>query len=79
MAKTLKRYTATGFIEKLTAFGKKTKSDNLRFFRDNDGKTKSLGAGFGQIFKLAKDSVGMSLAEIDKLSVVHITRREWEP
>ena len=59
--------TAAGFIEKLTAFGKKTKSDNLRFFRDNDGKTKSLGAGFGQIFKLAKDSVGMSLGEIDKL------------
>jgi 3-methyladenine DNA glycosylase AlkD len=67
MAKTLKNCTAANFIEKLTALGKKTKSDNLRFFRDNDGKTKSLGTGFGQIFKLAKDSSGMSLSEIEKL------------
>ncbi len=59
--------TAQTFIAELRERGKKSKSDNLRFFHDNDGKTKSLGPRFGEIFALAKKYASLSLGEIEKL------------
>lgn len=59
--------TAQTFIAELREKGKKSKSNNLRFFHDNDGKTKSLGPRFGEIFALAKKYASLSITEIEKL------------
>ncbi len=61
--------TAQSFIAELREKGKKSKSDNLRYFHNNDGKTKSLGPRFGEIFALAKKYTSLSINEIEKLLV----------
>lgn len=57
--------TASQFLASLAA--KKTKADNLRFFHDNDGKTKSFGNRHSDIFALAKKNIAMPLDELEKL------------
>ncbi len=57
--------TAKAFLSALKAKGS-TKS-NLNFFRDNDGKTKSTGTAFGNIFALAKKFSSLPLDEVETL------------
>lgn len=59
--------TAQSFIADLRERGKKSKSENLRFFHDNDGTTKSLGPRFGEIFALAKKYAGLPLTHVEAL------------
>lgn len=57
--------TAWEFLAALKA--KRSKADNLKFFRDNDGSTKSLGTRHAEIFGLAKKFTAMSLYEVNAL------------
>jgi len=60
--------TAENFIEELSKF-KSSKELNKaeKFFKGNDGLTKSFGVKFGDVFKTAKKFTNMSLDEIERL------------
>ena len=59
---------AQSFIEELAQFkSEKEQGKAEKFFKGNDGKTKSFGVKFGDVFRLAKQYKQLPLAEIDKL------------
>lgn len=58
---------STKFINRLKALREKKPTDNLRYFTDKNGTTKSIGIRMSNIFKLAKEFIGMPLNEIRKL------------
>ncbi|MEM1134358.1 MAG: DNA alkylation repair protein [Bacteroidota bacterium] len=60
--------TARAFIEELeTHTSEKAMNQAERFFKGNDGKTKSLGVKFGDVFKTAKKFKNLPIEEISKL------------
>ncbi len=60
--------TAEQFIERLAEFqSEKEMNKAEKFFKGNDGETKSFGVKFGVVFKTAKQFTEMSLPEINKL------------
>ena len=60
--------TANQFIEKLAPFKNEKELHKVaKFFKGNDGVTKSLGVRFGDVFKTAKAFSNMPLEEINKL------------
>ncbi|WP_262708359.1 DNA alkylation repair protein [Chryseobacterium sp. CH21] len=60
--------TAKEFIETLALFkNEKELSKVEKFFKGNDGITKSFGVKFGDVFNTAKEFSMMSLDEINKL------------
>jgi 3-methyladenine DNA glycosylase AlkD len=61
--------TAEQFMEKLSRIKSQAEREkNARFFRDDHAKDNAfLGVRMGQLFTLAKASMGMSLKEIEKL------------
>ena len=60
--------TALHFIEELSGHVTEVEKGKLqKFFKGDDGETEALGVRFGTVFKLAKDFMHMSLAEINKL------------
>lgn len=60
--------TAKQFVDTLSKFKTKDNHDNvIKYFKGDDGVTRSFGVKFGDIFKLASNNKDMSLAEINKL------------
>ena len=60
--------TAKEFIETLALFkNEKELNKAEKFFKGNDGITKSFGTKFGDVFSTAKEFSEMSLEEINKL------------
>lgn len=60
--------TAKEYIERLSEFkSEKELNKAAKFFKGNDGVTKSFGVKFGDVFKTAKEFTGMTLSEINKL------------
>jgi 3-methyladenine DNA glycosylase AlkD len=60
--------TATEFIETLALFKNEKEIDKVeKFFKGNDGITKSFGVKFGDVFTIAKEFSAMSLEEINQL------------
>lgn len=60
--------TATEFIETLALFKNEKEIDKVeKFFKGNDGVTKSFGVKFGDVFTTAKEFSEMSLEEINQL------------
>lgn len=62
------KFTADEFLEKLSILKSEKQADKVeKFFKGNDGVTISLGVTFGSVFKTAKEFIGMTLQEVDKL------------
>lgn len=60
--------TAEQFIEKLSTFINEKEFDKVeKFFKGNDGVTKSFGVKFGDVFNTAKEFSAMPLDEVNKL------------
>ncbi|WP_277115344.1 hypothetical protein, partial [Chryseobacterium sp.] len=60
--------TAKEFIETLALFkNEKELNKAEKFFKGNDGITKSFGTKFGDVFSTAKEFSELSLADITKL------------
>src|SRR5687768_1189955 len=60
--------TAAEFIETLALFKNEKELNKVnKFFKGNDGVTKSFGVKFGDVFTTAKEFSEMSLDEINKL------------
>ncbi|KAB1229445.1 DNA alkylation repair protein [Chryseobacterium viscerum] len=60
--------TAAEFIETLALFKNEKEIDKVeKFFKGNDGITKSFGVKFGDVFTTAKEFSAMSLEEINQL------------
>ncbi|UKB78705.1 DNA alkylation repair protein [Chryseobacterium sp. MEBOG07] len=60
--------TAKEFIETLALFKNEKEIDKVeKFFKGNDGVTKSFGVKFGDVFTIAKEFSAMSLEEINQL------------
>lgn len=60
--------TAKEFVETLSLFKNEKELDKVeKFFKGNDGITKSFGVKFGDIFTIAKEFSAMPLDEINKL------------
>lgn len=60
--------TAKEYIARLSEFkSEKERNKVEKFFKGNDGVTKSLGVKFGDVFKTAKEFIEMPLSEINKL------------
>lgn len=64
----MKRMTAKEYINKLSEFKTEKELNKAdKFFKGNDGVTKSFGVKFGDVFKTAKEFVELPLSEINKL------------
>ncbi len=64
----LNKMTAEEYIEKLLEFkSEKELNKTEKFFKGNDGVTKSFGVKFVDVFKTAKGFTQMGLSEINKL------------
>jgi 3-methyladenine DNA glycosylase AlkD len=59
--------TSKQVMDQLKRLTPKNKTDNLRFYQGGNKATKSFGNAMATIFKLAKECMPMSLAEIEKL------------
>lgn len=60
--------TAQEFIETLSLFKNEKELDKVeKFFKGNDGMTKSFGVKFGDVFTTAKEFSAMPLNEVNKL------------
>ncbi|MDR3023346.1 DNA alkylation repair protein [Chryseobacterium sp.] len=60
--------TAQEFIETLSLFKNEKELDKVeRFFKGNDGVTRSFGVKFGDVFTTAKEFSAMPLNEVNKL------------
>lgn len=60
--------TAEDYIKRLSEFKSEKELNKVeKFFKGNDGVTKSFGVKFGDVFKTAKEFSQMSLTEINKL------------
>nr|WP_299000081.1 DNA alkylation repair protein [uncultured Allomuricauda sp.] len=62
------KMTAREYINRLSEFkSEKELNKAEKFFKGNDGVTKSFGVKFGDVFKTAKEFTSMPLTEINKL------------
>ncbi|CAD0224089.1 DNA alkylation repair protein [Chryseobacterium sp. JV274] len=60
--------TAQEFIQTLSLFRNEKELDKVeKFFKGNDGITKSFGVKFGDVFTMAKEFSAMPLDEVNKL------------
>ena len=60
--------TAEDYIERLSEFKSENELNKAeKFFKGNDGETKSFGVKFGDVFKTAKEFTEMPLSQINKL------------
>ncbi len=60
--------TAKEYIGKLSEFKSEKELNKVeKFFKGNDGVTKTFGVKFGDVFKTAKEFIEMPLSEINKL------------
>jgi 3-methyladenine DNA glycosylase AlkD len=59
--------TAKQIIDQLKALAPGNKTDNLRYYQGGNKATKSFGNAMAVTFKLAKESMQLSLTEIEKL------------
>lgn len=60
--------TAKDYISRLSEFKSKKEGNKVeKFFKGDDGVTKSFGVKFGDVFKTAKKFTEMPLSEINKL------------
>ncbi len=60
--------TAKQFIDRLSEFKSEKELNKVeKFFKGNDGLTKSFGVKFGDVFKTAKEFAEMPIFEINQL------------